>query len=223
MTGRKREKGFTLIEMLMVISIMGVILAIGTFNFTRMAPSFRLRATTEQVAARLQLLKMRAVATNRRAWFVPLVTQNAYSGFIDALPYATVQAAEFPRTEFDMANTIINIVSGSIPGVATTCPGFYLPSGITFGVPSPAPSSGPDGVPVTAATKVVVNGVAAPSIGFIGFRESGLALVNFTGTLAFPNNASAIFLKNNKNEGYAVTVIPTGRVRVYKWTGSNWR
>jgi prepilin-type N-terminal cleavage/methylation domain-containing protein len=222
MVGRAKQRGFTLIELMMTVAIIGVVLAIGTFNFTRMAPSFRLRGTTEQLAARLQLLKMRAVATNKRAWFVPLVTQNAYTGFIDTSSYGTVQGSEFPRTEFDMAN-VISISSGSIPGVGTTCPGFVLPVGITFGVPTPAPGVGPEGLPISASSQVCVNGSnGGGSVRFIGFKESGLALVNFAGGNAFPSASSAIFLRNQKNEGYAVVVSPTGRVRFYKWTGNSW-
>ncbi len=57
-------RGFTVIELLSVIGIMLVIMAIATPSFYYWLPTYRLSAGARQVAADLQLARMKAISQN---------------------------------------------------------------------------------------------------------------------------------------------------------------
>ncbi len=65
MTFTKRsERGFTVIELLAVIAIMMVVTAIATPSFYYWLPKYRLSAGARQIAADLQLARMKAISQN---------------------------------------------------------------------------------------------------------------------------------------------------------------
>jgi Tfp pilus assembly protein FimT len=65
MTCKKRsELGFTVIELLTVVGIMMVIMAIATPSFYYWLPTYRLSAGARQIAAELQLSRMKAISQN---------------------------------------------------------------------------------------------------------------------------------------------------------------
>ncbi len=69
MTFKKRsEHGFTVIELLTVIAIMMVITAIATPSFYYWLPTYRLSAGARQIAADLQLARMKAISQNTTYW-----------------------------------------------------------------------------------------------------------------------------------------------------------
>jgi len=61
---RRSERGFTVIELLAVISIMMVVTAIATPSFYYWLPKYRLSAGARQIAADLQLARMKAISQN---------------------------------------------------------------------------------------------------------------------------------------------------------------
>lgn len=221
---RKRSGGYTLIELMMAVGIIGIIIAIGSFNFLKMAPTYKLRGSAEQVMARMQLVKMRAVATNKRGWWAGFPTVHHYTGFIDTSNYGTVQAPEFPRAELDLADTLL--IASTIPGAGSTIPAFKLPPGIEFGLPAGYTSGpGPDGIPFPSSPIVTLDDEGSV-VRYIGFNATGLTLNRFGSgglTNVPPGSSSVVFLKNSKDEGYAVAVALTGRIRLYRWSGGQWR
>jgi len=67
MTFTKRsERGFTVIELLTVVAIMLVITAIATPSFYYWLPKYRLSAGARQIAAELQLARMKAISQNTK-------------------------------------------------------------------------------------------------------------------------------------------------------------
>ncbi|MEE8319291.1 MAG: prepilin-type N-terminal cleavage/methylation domain-containing protein, partial [bacterium] len=84
MSGRiNSESGVTLIELMLVVSIIGIVMAVGTYNFLAELPTYRLRGAVNKVAASVQLIKMRGIATNRNTWLVVNASNNFYTGFVD--------------------------------------------------------------------------------------------------------------------------------------------
>lgn len=65
-----RESGFTLIEMLLTVSLTTISLAIAVPSFARMNADIRTRSTAEQLAGALRLAQVSAVTRNRPAAFL---------------------------------------------------------------------------------------------------------------------------------------------------------
>ena len=62
-TGRKG--GFTILELMIVVSIIAVMSAIAVPNFTNWAPKFRLWSATDDIVKHLMLARMSAISQNR--------------------------------------------------------------------------------------------------------------------------------------------------------------
>jgi|WetSurMetagenome_2_1015567.scaffolds.fasta_scaffold959996_1 prepilin-type N-terminal cleavage/methylation domain-containing protein len=61
----KRKGGFTLLEVMIVVSIIAVMSAIAIPNFTNWAPKFRLSSATDDIVKHLMLARMSAISQNR--------------------------------------------------------------------------------------------------------------------------------------------------------------
>lgn len=62
----KREAGFTLIEMIVVIAVLGIITTIAIPNFMTLLPGMRLNGAARQVMGDLMAARMKAVKLNKR-------------------------------------------------------------------------------------------------------------------------------------------------------------
>ena len=74
-----RDKGFTLLELMLTVAILMVVLAISAYVFLDNIPTMRLRGAADQLASTLQFMKVRAVATNRHAWIYFDQSDNFYT------------------------------------------------------------------------------------------------------------------------------------------------
>lgn len=102
-----REKGFSLIELLTVVSLMSIMAAIAMPNLLKMMPGMRVNTATRQVVSKMLLLKMKAISENRKL-------RISFSG---AASQYTVQQ-DVNRNDWDASDPIIETLE--------------LPTGIIF-------------------------------------------------------------------------------------------
>jgi len=216
----KSEKGFTLVELMMAVTITLILTSLTIYNLLGDLPKYRLRSSANKVAATLQYLKIRAVTTNRMAWLdvnYDTADSHYFTGFVDEAPYnAPDNPADYNAARLDLPDTV-----GSIP-----C--FKLPPTVSFGFPDGFTSgAGPDGTVFPGAGKfITTQGVGTYSSGtkggYFGYRPTGVPVINLQYPLT-STSAAVIYLKNTLGQGYAVSVQITGRVKVYRWSSGVWQ
>ncbi len=72
--GRSRQTGFTMIELMVVVTIMGILLAVAIPNFESFVNSNRLSSAANEMVASIQTARMESLRRNRRA--VVCLSQN---------------------------------------------------------------------------------------------------------------------------------------------------
>lgn len=214
------EKGFTLVELMLAVSITLIITSLAVYNLLGDLPKYRLRSSANMVASTLQYLKIRAVATNKITWLdVNYDTEDNhyFTGFVDEAPYnAADNPADYDASRLDLPDTV-----GSIP-----C--FKLPPTVSFGFPTGFTSgTGPDGTAFPGSGKfITTEGIGTYSTGtkggYFGYRSTGVPVINLQSNMTAPT-PSVIYLTNTLGQGYAVSVQITGRVKVWRWSNGVWQ
>ena len=125
------SRGFTIIELMVVIFIAAVLMGIGMPGFFKWLPSLRLSSGARQIASDSQLARMKAISQNTRY-----------------------------RLNFQTASTYIFEVDNDSNGTPETQESgpFTLPSGITVTPTGPSSIFQPRGTADVADTMTVSNG-----------------------------------------------------------------
>jgi type IV fimbrial biogenesis protein FimT len=71
--------GFSLLEMIVALTVIGIVAAVALPNWSRLVPSYRLNSSARQVQSELHHLKMRAVAENVSFQLAYLQGASAYT------------------------------------------------------------------------------------------------------------------------------------------------
>ena len=208
---RKRQSGFSLLELLVVLAIIMVIAAMATPNMINAINNIRLRGSAGEVAGLLQQCRQVAVRNNRYYTVRPTNFAGAQGAFVD-LNYNTtfdnVPPAPEPLIQF-AAN--VTVVGAGAPNTANLfanafTPAFVpqaagvLPSFNARGLPCVGPAGGTPPAP--------------PSV--CNIRDPGGNTVGFVYYLNQTRPFGAV--------GWAaVTVTPAGRIRVWTYSGSTWQ
>lgn len=75
---RRRRAGFTLLELIAVIAVVGLIAALAVGRLDFLVPKYRLRGAAREVGAVLKQAKSRAAATGRDVYFMADLGQGEY-------------------------------------------------------------------------------------------------------------------------------------------------
>ena len=80
---KRRESGFTMIEMLITFIVLGVLSAIAIPAFNTWLPNYRLTSSTRDIASAMQLAKLAAVKNGAQANILFDINNDSYTVFVD--------------------------------------------------------------------------------------------------------------------------------------------
>jgi prepilin-type N-terminal cleavage/methylation domain-containing protein len=132
----KRKGGFTIVELVVALAIMGIAVSVAIPGFSRWLPDYRLKAAATELYTNLQLAKMSAVRDNAEwAVFFDPYSFKAYQ--IRKGKEANGKYTDDPVTGFDSQKTILlSKYKGQVSfghGSATAAIGAGWDDEITFG------------------------------------------------------------------------------------------
>ena len=208
---RKRQSGFSLIELLIVIAIIMVIAAMATPNVMNAVNNIRLRGSAGEVAGLLQQCRERAVRNNRYYTVKPATVTGAQAAYVDlnynnafdnapAAPALPEPIIQFPQS--------VSVVSAGAPNTANliaNCCSTFTPQAATI-----LPSFNARGLPcVGASNPPVANSLC-------NIRDAANNTVGFVYYINQARPFGAV--------GWAaVSVTPAGRIRVWTYSGTTWQ
>lgn len=194
----KFERGFTLLELVVVLAIMLAVTAIALPQFLTAVSDYKLKSTMGQVAGMLQQQRMQAVRFNA-ALSVSTTTQNGRSvGWVD-LPGGT--SGSFDAGEpYVMLPKNLSVVNSGAPTFDTSSVLGYTAQ--TVGTTLTFNARGLPCIGTTPCSNIDTSTNPAKPVGFV------------------------LYFKNDKSFGVsgwgAVTITPAGRIRSWFYNGSSY-
>ncbi len=190
-------RGFTIIELMLVITILAIVITAGTPSFSYFIRENRLKNSTRQVAVSFQTARLKAINANRRC-------------FIDFAPGSLTPADSFYTMWLDMDGDLVmdtgetDSVKMAMPEAKSSLRGWKVSRDSRFGYAGV--SSGPEGRTLPA------DGVDFSGANRVGFNSRGEA-----------TSAGAVYLTGTSGSCYAVTVGNLGSVRTWRWESNQWK
>jgi prepilin-type N-terminal cleavage/methylation domain-containing protein len=129
----KREQGFTLIELMITMVILGILLGLAIPGFSSWLPRYRLRGAARDVFSNLQLAKMTAVKDRARCGVLFDVTNGKYR-VVSAGPNRTFGDADdvtLKTVDFAEYGSAVGYGHGTASQTATTPAGTAWDNNVT--------------------------------------------------------------------------------------------
>jgi prepilin-type N-terminal cleavage/methylation domain-containing protein len=201
-SGSSGAGGFSVIELLVVISITLVLAAIATPNIVDAIANVKLRSSANSVAALLQQTRLLAVHDNKYYTVRTNVSGNLRTAYIDTTPATPTATDGSGNGSFDTGEPLTQ-VSGTTQFAQSGAPTFNTSSLLGF-------------------TPVSQTAVA------VSFNSRGLPC-KMSGSVCSPLSGGApvgyLFYLTDLRPQYgwaAVSVSPSGRIKVWYYNGSTW-
>jgi len=191
------SQGFTLVELMIVVTMLSIVLTIGAPSFSGFIQEGRVKSGSRAVAVAIQTARLKAINSNRRA-------------YIDFAPGSLTPADSFYTIWLDIDNDL-SFDAGeadssglAMPEVKSGIPGFALAKGVAF--KSTGVTSGPDGLAIAS------DGVDFGGNDAVSFNGRGEA-----------SSAGVVYLTGENGSIYSVTVTSLGAVRSLRWEDNTWK
>ena len=203
----KRQLGFSLVELMVVVLVLGVLLAIAISSVESITRIYRIAGDGRGIAAELVVARMRAAAE-----------------FTHARVYVDLNGNTFHLEVWNKASGCWKTDGDANACTQTTSPVTPLAQGDGFGFGSI--SAGPTAATSTIAQAPVCTvGVAGPAP---GANISNTACIEFN-SRGYPVDSAnkivasdAIYLTNNQKLYSAIAVSISGQPTAYSYRGSTW-
>lgn len=121
----RASRGFTLPELLIVITVLGVLLAIGVPSFVDMIRNQRVKSASFDLFSSLTVARSEAILRNTNVTITPASTSNWANGwnvtYVDGTSTVTVrEQSAFPNITISGPTSLVYRGSGRLSGSAST-------------------------------------------------------------------------------------------------------
>ena len=193
----RSTRGFTIIEMMIVLTMLAIVITVGAPSFTGFVQEGRAKSGIRSVAVSMQTARLKAINANRRA-------------YIDFSPGALTPADSFYTIWLDV-DADLTFDTGEADSSGLAMPdskggvnGFKLPQGVKFGVSGVA--AGPDGM------AIATDGVDFGGNDYVSFNGRGNA-----------SSSGLVIITAENGSVYAATLTTLGAVRTWRWEDNTWK
>ena len=204
----RNESGFTIMDALIVVAIIGVLSAIAIPKMVSQRRLFRTSAVSRELGAQMRYARQRAMSS-RQAYTFQYDQTNNLIRIIGPIPSGPAAIADLSYPNNSGSSVVLSIpITGGLPsselseGIPTTS------TGLPAGAPTIPTGALGDGVSRTTLTSGRLN---------ITFQPDG-SVIDSTGA---PANKGLFFFNNKaaQQTAQAITVIgASGRIKVWRYT-----
>jgi len=191
------RQGFTLIEMMIVLTMLAIVITVGAPSFGGFVKEGRLKSGAHALAVSFQTARLKSISANRRC-------------YLDFAPGALTPADSFYTFWLDMDGDLsydageIDSTNLALPDTKSGFRGFKLPKGVAFSNYAAATSTGPGGGAIPSGGVDFTNDQAS-------FNSRG------------EGTAGSVYLLGENSSFYAITVSSLGAVRTWRWEDNTWK
>ena len=156
MRSKKREFGFTFVELMVVFVILGIMASVSGITYTRWLPNYRLKGAARDLYSNMQLARLQAIRNNIRFAVVFNPAGGSYQ-LVSGGPDGAIGTGD------DVVQTTVNLIDYG--------------SGIAYGSGDAATNWNGDGIPVDnvsyGGNRLVFNSRGMSTAGSVYIDHSG--------------------------------------------------